>query len=36
MECKVMGEEDVDWTDLAQDMKKRQTLVERVMNLRFP
>jgi hypothetical protein len=31
-----MGGEDVDWTDLAQDIKKRRTLVKRVMNLKFP
>jgi hypothetical protein len=30
-----MGGEDVDWTDLAQDKKKRRTLVKRVINLRF-
>jgi len=31
-----MGGEGVDWTGLAQDIKKRRTLVKRVMNLKFP
>jgi len=35
MDCKVIGGEDVDWTDLAQDIKKRRTLVKKIMNLRF-
>jgi hypothetical protein len=35
MDCKVMGGEDVDWTDLTQDIKKRRILVKKVMNLRF-
>jgi len=35
MDCKVMEGEDVNWTDLAQDIKKRRTLVKKVINLRF-
>ena len=27
MDCKVMGGEDVDWTDLVQDIKKWRTLI---------
>jgi len=30
-----MGGEDADWTDLPQDIKKRRTLVKKVMSLRF-
>ena len=30
-----MGWEDVDWTNLAQDIKKGRALVKKVMNLRF-
>jgi hypothetical protein len=28
--------DDMDWTDLAQDMDKWKALVNTVMNLRFP